>query len=182
MQREILNNTLDQVEQVLSELHNLPEQTANSLYKESRCGAHIRHILDHWDAVLTALKSASSLIDYDKRNRLSVIEHDRFACADKIQTIKSDIIRMDVSYDAKVSIKSEFNTESQQSKHFDSSLEREWLYVINHTIHHLAHIRLILLSNNVELPAYIGIAPSTRSYLRQTEPQASTIAEKPVPA
>ena len=47
-----------------------------------------------------------------------------------------------------------------------SNYARELLYLINHAIHHVAIIKLILEHNGVSVPSYIGLAPGTASYLR----------------
>ncbi|MDX1476670.1 MAG: hypothetical protein R3301_03155 [Saprospiraceae bacterium] len=48
----------------------------------------------------------------------------------------------------------------------DSSLERELIYNIEHTIHHLAIIKigLAIIAPDIPLPAHFGVAPSTVKY------------------
>tara|TARA_Y100001949_G_scaffold152171_1_gene138393 strand:- start:3342 stop:3881 length:540 start_codon:yes stop_codon:yes gene_type:complete len=179
MQRDILEQTLDQVETVLIELQKLPPMIADRLYVETRCGVHVRHILDHWRAILRIYTQSEDIVDYDRRNRYSEIESNREACQNAIQLIHEDIIKTNTERDRAIRIKSEFDTESEQSGLFASSLKREWLYVINHTIHHLAHIRLLLNNEGVKLPEHLGVAPSTRTFQRSDD---EATAEKPVPA
>jgi len=48
----------------------------------------------------------------------------------------------------------------------DTDLERELLYTLNHTVHHMAYVALLLQSNGEEVNATIGVAPATASHRR----------------
>jgi hypothetical protein len=62
---------------------------------------------------------------------------------------------------------SEIDCDESISEKFYSNREREMLYLINHTIHHAAYIKLVAEKYGVKLPDEIGIAPCTASFFRE---------------
>ena len=48
-----------------------------------------------------------------------------------------------------------------------STVQRELMYVLSHTVHHYAIISLLALQSGVKLDAEFGVAPSTLAYRRQ---------------
>ena len=65
-----------------------------------------------------------------------------------------------------IQVYSEIDCLQTQNMTFKSSVAREFLYLINHTIHHAAHISLIASQHNVEIPLNTGMAPCTMTFLR----------------
>lgn len=156
-------HSLEQVTVILESLAKLPSDEADQLFISQRIGKHIRHILDHFDAVLTGLKTAH--IDYNQRQRESLAERDRNAAHIRLTVIR-DNWPATASLHMPVTVLSEVALDHQHSEAFDSSLARECLYLVNHTVHHVAYIKLLLTHAGVKLPANIGIAPATASFER----------------
>ena len=64
-----------------------------------------------------------------------------------------------------------------QSEKMTSNIGRELLYLINHSIHHMAYATLLARTHGIELPAGIGLAPGTASYertLKETFDESAT--------
>jgi hypothetical protein len=165
MMRTALASALSQLDEVLMELEHLPRQLADNVYLEANIGRHLRHVFDH----LLAIKEATEvgLVDYDKRDRGNEVETDRMMASQRLSLLRLWIQTEDFE-NRKIAVASEIDCENTQRMEFDSNLHREILYVINHTIHHAAHIKLALAQYGIALPDHIGIAPGTASFNRQS--------------
>ncbi len=121
-------------------------------------GQHTRHLVEFYQCLVDQADNRS--INYAQRLRDPMIEQDpKFA----LEVIRRLTIRVqNMKPDPPVALVC--------SEHFDdgtvqvqSNLGRELLYNIEHTIHHLAIIKIGLASiaPDVKLPEHFGVAPST---------------------
>ena len=171
MMRTALANALEQLNDILVALEQMPGQLADNVYTEANVGQHMRHVFDHMLAIKLAI--AEGLVDYDKRDRGNEVETDRLMASQQLSLLRLWIQTEDFD-NHKVAVASEIDCENTQRMRFDSNLNREILYVINHTIHHAAHIKLVLAQFGINLPAHIGIAPGTASFNRYNEQGGNT--------
>ena len=123
-------------------------------------GGHVRHCLDHVRAL--ELGIARGLVDYDARHRDVRIESERevavrslLAAAARLQEVPSEalgrmvVVRGLIAADGPV-------VEAV------SSVARELVFVVSHTIHHNAQIALLAHRlGSSRLPYRFGVAPST---------------------
>lgn len=172
MLREALLQSLDQIRRILDRLDALASPDGGWLYAETGIGRHLRHINDHFLALIEG--GEAGWVDYNRRHRDSPVECDLQAGRDQLEGIL-DWCRETELEERSLRIVSEIDCRASHSLSFESNLSRELLYLINHTIHHAAYIRLRLAQEGVELPPDIGLAPGTASYLRDLE-QARTCA------
>jgi uncharacterized damage-inducible protein DinB len=173
MLRDALIHSLIQIEVILDNLQHYAEGKADQYFAELGVGRHLRHIYDHFLAVQmgtsTSSEGALALIDYNRRNRESLIEVNRHASRDLLQDILlwcQSLPIDDAALKTRMMVISEIDCLQQASERFETTFARELLYLINHTIHHVAYVKLLLKQVNVSLPESIGIAPSTASYER----------------
>ena len=169
--RTALANSLEQLNDILVELEQIPGQLADNVYLEANVGQHMRHVFDHMRAIKLAI--AEGLVDYDKRDRGNEVETDRLMASQQLSLLRLWIQTEDFD-NCKVAVASEIDCENTRRMRFDSNLNREILYVINHTIHHAAHIKLVLAQFGINLPDHIGIAPGTASFNRHNLQDEST--------
>jgi len=157
-------NSLTQVVDSLMYLNGVQHPQAKDIYRSLNIGRHVRHIHDHFLALEKGREN--QLINYNLRNRDSAIEKDLGYAIIAFNKLILNVRLLD-NNDEKVEIISEIDCTLTISQSFSSSFSRELLYLINHTIHHIAYIKLLLKSVNIDLPEHIGIAPSTASFLRE---------------
>ncbi len=162
---QLLKGCSEALEQVSVIIHAIGQHT-EEVYQTTRAGSHVRHMVDHFIALQQGI--ASGIIDYNRRNRDSVIESDINEGLQAIENIINALGKM-TTQDRKVSVISEIDCHQTLSEHFDSTVRRELLYLINHTIHHTAYMKLLVKPFGVELPDEIGIAPGTATFLRNTQ-------------
>ena len=127
----------------------------------SPIGRHIRHILDHFDALINGL--AGGTVDYDQRNRDCALETDAKLAKAHTKSIM-DWLSQNAKIDQKLTIKTEVSTVLQQPETVASSLKRELVYLMNHTLHHSAHAALLLRTLGEQIDENIGVAPATQNY------------------
>lgn len=127
----------------------------------SALGGHVRHCLDHYANFLAGL--AAGRIDYDARERDPRIEKDRAAALARIEEILRAL--PSVREDRPVQVKMDCGDDTDPSSWWsDSTIRRELQFLISHTVHHYALIRLILKFQGLDTGPDFGVAPSTLRY------------------
>lgn len=164
MLRNALSHSLSQLIVIFHALDKLSPEEGDRLYLNSSAGRHIRHINDHFIALQNGLPAGC--VDYNQRHRESQIERDRHLARRQVEALLRWSEQGD-SDDRPLLIFSEIDCLQMQHARFKSSLRRELLYLINHTIHHIAHIKLLLSNYGLILPDQIGLAPATATFLRE---------------
>jgi len=168
MLRKALSSCLEQVETILDLIEQGASDRAEVTYRERSLGKHVRHIIDHILAFKASEKSG--LLDYDRRNRGSDIEVDWGTAREFLDGVREWLVNAETP-SVPLRVKSEIDCQASVSELFESNSDRELLYLINHTIHHIAFMRLLMEQEGYHLPDHIGLAPSTASYLRDLEQQ-----------
>jgi hypothetical protein len=126
----------------------------------SGVGAHLRHVLDHYSNLLAGLPSGR--IDYDARAREASIEKDRTAALARLDELMAGMRALALHADKPLKVKMDCGDQTDASGWWtDSSTRRELQFLISHTVHHYALIRLILKIQGIDAGAQFGVAPST---------------------
>ncbi|MFM2165284.1 MAG: hypothetical protein RL325_1721 [Planctomycetota bacterium] len=125
----------------------------------SPLGAHLRHCIDHVDALLNGI--ATGEICYDRRERGTAIERDLAAAlaaaADRallVRAIGDSALRSSIVVRAMVD-------PSAPEMAFDSTVAREALYVFHHTVHHTALMSAQATNMGIQPDPRAGRAPAT---------------------
>lgn len=168
----LLNSTRTALQQIVSVIEivlSLNPIKKDYLYIECNLGKHIRHICDHFLALKHGI--ITQLVDYNRRNRGTKIEHDSdvaliqlMEIIDWLDSYETNTNVIDLNQE--IQVFSEIDCLQTQNMTFKSNIAREFLYLINHTIHHAAHITIIANQQGVEIPQNTGMAPCTMSFLR----------------
>lgn len=160
-----IKNALDQILVVVDCIQELPEQKNKNLYQIIGVGRHIRHVIDHFLALKNGVDKG--VVDYNLRQRDSIVEQDIHAARAHIVEIIDWLHELKLD-DVDLEVLSEIDCLQTVNRSFKSCFERELLYLINHTVHHAAYMKLLAKTKGVMLPDHIGIAPSTATFLRQS--------------
>ena len=132
----------------------------------SSVGAHIRHILDRFQCFFAGLQDGC--IDYDARKRDKLIENNLDAASFALASVTRRIRELDLenSQGATITVhESVYHLGPTVS--IPSTVERELMGLITHSIHHLAIIALIVKSFGYDMDDDFGKAPSTIVYERR---------------
>jgi len=126
----------------------------------SSIGAHLRHCLDHFTSFLAG--TAECRINYDHREREVTLEQDRIVALDRVRKMRESISRLNTTILSRpVNVTSKVLAHGASAQEAPSSFARELMYVVAHTLHHFALIRVMSSILNAELPHEFGVAPST---------------------
>lgn len=101
-------------------------------------GQHIRHVLDHYQAVVNV---ANSVIDYDRRRRDVRLESCKQLALAEIQQTIDVLTHLE---DGAVRVHSEVSPSDKVVVEVHSTIKRELLFVTSHAVHHFALIALLL--------------------------------------
>lgn len=154
-----ISHLLTQLENVVSELSDQQFITPIPLLGHSTIGQHIRHILEFYIELNNGYRSG--LIDYNGRKRDQNLQTIRESAITKIQQIRN-IIMLE---NKELIVTVDFDSDKETIPHVPSNYYRELIYNLEHTIHHMALIRVgILLITSIQLPEDFGFAPSTIKY------------------
>jgi uncharacterized damage-inducible protein DinB len=122
-------------------------------------GGHVRHVLDHVSAFERGAESG--MVDYDSRERRTLVEFDRTLAASQLMMAVRRIARIDNDTLGKSVIVRTRLRDDHPPIYVMSSVGRELSFVVAHTIHHSATIAVLARMDAERLPARFGIAPST---------------------
>jgi uncharacterized damage-inducible protein DinB len=146
----------------------LLERVDASAYRDpapgrSSVGAQYRHVLDHYRALLEGF--GPGRVDYDARRRNPEIETDREVAARDTRDLMDGLAALagrplDTPLAAIAACSAHQPGEPQQS-----SLGRELQFLLSHTVHHYAIVKL-LLDRSECVAEEFGVAPSTLAWNR----------------
>lgn len=126
-------------------------------------GGHYRHCLDHFRSLLDS--AAAGDLNYDHRERGTVIESDRFAALNSTRALREGYEHLAESClrrPLEVTCKTSYAESGPQSS--PSTVGREIMYVVAHAVHHFALIGIMGGLMGLKMPAGFGVAPSTLKY------------------
>ncbi|MBW6389834.1 DinB family protein [Billgrantia antri] len=130
-------------------------------------GKHVRHILDHYDALLAGAVAGS--IDYENRQRDERLETEPELAVVRVAEISAALPGLEAQRSATLRLRYPVEGASD-SLALATSLPRELAFLTSHTVHHMALLGMMAESLGVDLPEHFGVHPSTlRHWQRQTE-------------
>jgi hypothetical protein len=161
--------TLNQGETLLTELSDeLYTRKVPAAFNAS-IGGHYRHCLDHFRSLLDA--AASGDLNYDHRERGTLIESDRFAALNATRELRADYQLLDAALLSRplgVTCKTSYATSGSQMS--PSTVGREIMYSVAHAVHHYALIGVMGGLMGFTMPAGFGVAPSTLKHQATAKP------------
>jgi uncharacterized damage-inducible protein DinB len=160
----------DAIAEVLHQGESLLNSVCDEDYKRklpvvfgSTIGGHYRHCLDHFQSLLRGLDAEE--INYDHRERNPRIENDRaFALAETKRILRGFASISKPFLDCPVNVRSKVNYGLNAAPLIASTVARELMYAVTHTIHHYALIAVMCTMLKIPMPAGFGVAPSTLEY------------------
>lgn len=162
----------------LAQLRNLVDDLPPDAYRQTfgahghhTLGKHVRHIIDHYGALLNGLKRGAQAIDYEARRRDEALEQWPQKAADRLAAIEVSLSVL-ATRSAPESLSLDYPLDEDRLSLL-SSLARELAFLTSHTIHHMAIIALLAEQVGIGLPASFGVHPSTlRHWQRDAVEQA----------
>jgi allophanate hydrolase subunit 1 len=155
---------LPHTETLFAQMDSLLQQLTPEAYQQplpvlhgSSIGQHLRHVIEFFEELEKGYESG--IIDYDQRQRNLIIETDKAYADAYLRRLLSTLNKKDKSLELVVS----YLPDAAQSINIPTTYYREWVYNIEHTIHHMALIKTgVHQLEGVALPSAFGIAVSTQ--------------------
>lgn len=127
----------------------------------SSVGQHVRHIIEMFQCLENGYQSGT--VNYENRKRDRQIETDKQFAIDLLKKIHDGLGKPDKG----LALEGVYNDDSDQLMSFPTNYYREIVYNLEHTIHHMALIRVGLRElKNIELPESFGVASATVKHNR----------------
>jgi len=173
MLHEATIDALGQITALLDIVRRQPGDTIERLFVDAQIGAHTRHVHDHFDAFFLGCEHGT--LDYNRRTRNSPAETDLQLCLREHRRIIGTL-KNQAPHCSDLRVISEIDCRTSRNIELASTVDRELLYLINHTIHHVALISLKLSQHGIAVPPHLGLAPGTASYRRAVDEFAAAPA------
>ena len=123
---------------------------------EASIGQHVRHIIEMFLCLENGYESG--IVNYENRKRDQLIEKDKNIALQKLSEIHAGLGKPDKA----LLLEGVYNDDSSNIMQLPTNYYREIVYNLEHTIHHMALIRIGLKElTPVELPDNYGVASAT---------------------
>lgn len=160
------------LEQLIELLRGLPlgyyHEPLEPLHEHS-VGQHTRHLVEFYECLLEGYQQGR--VNYDARQRNIRLETDK---AYAIQTVENIVAQLSTIAPSATPLHLEQAFGSEHPVAFATSLDRELAYMVEHSIHHMAIIKIGLNQSHPEvpIPAHFGVAHSTIQYRHHQQTSA----------
>jgi hypothetical protein len=161
-------------DELLAQLKNIIHQLKDGHFSkpvpvlsQATLGQHIRHTIEFFLCLMHG--HAEGHINYDHRKHDVLIERDPQLALHEIEEIR-DFIRKEAT-DFPLQLEANYSLEHDSLITMPSSFYRELAYNIEHTIHHMALLKVALNDEftYVQLPEHFGVASSTVRFQYQKQ-------------
>lgn len=158
-----LNNA---IKNIFVQLSDSLEQLTPAQYKapsnvlfNATIGQHVRHIIELFIELNKGYESG--VVNYEKRKRDYSIETDKEIASALLREIYQQLDKADKC----LLLESNYDEHSDETIIVETNYIREVVYNLEHTVHHMALIRVgITEVSNIMLPEGYGVASSTVKY------------------
>ena len=153
---QAIRNVFVQLHETLDKL--TPEQytaSSKSLFNAT-IGQHVRHIVELFQCLENGYETG--LVNYEKRKRDKQIETDKDLAIRLLHQVSNNLLRAD----KKLQLELSYDDVSNETVSVESNYYREVVYNLEHTVHHMALIRVgVIELSDIILPEGFGVATST---------------------
>ncbi|MBS1916052.1 MAG: DinB family protein [Bacteroidetes bacterium] len=160
--QQAINNVFVQLASTLQQLSAEEyTQTCRSLHGNT-IGQHVRHIIELFQCLENGYENG--LVNYEKRKRDKIIETDKQLATDLLKSINDKLARNNKS----LRLEAFYDEHVTEPVVIDTNYFREVAYNLEHTIHHMALIRIgVSEVSSIHLPDDFGVASSTVKFRKQ---------------
>ncbi|MEQ6889996.1 DinB family protein [Halomonas sp. CS7] len=180
----------------LAQLNSLVDDLAPEAYRRvfgvhgrHTLGKHVRHIIDHYEALIDGLEAGAETLDYEPRRRDPALETWPDEAARRLAALEawlssltgqSSPERLTLRHGQDAGAPDPDRVADDEARlALPSSLARELAFLASHTVHHMAIIGLLAEQIGIALPASFGVHPST---LRHWQREAASERGAPLPS
>lgn len=160
---ELLGQALD-----LVAAHALPEGSRLA----GPVGAHLRHIIEHHEALLRPM--LPGVVDYDSRARDRRVETQPAVATQRLQALRHTLaLWQGQPPEQPLQVRGLCGLTGSDAFAVPSTLGRELAFAASHAVHHFALLKAHCLQLGLHLPAHFGVAPATVAHQTQNTQEPS---------
>jgi uncharacterized damage-inducible protein DinB len=131
----------------------------------SNVGGHVRHCLDHVEALLAGVEEGE--VNYDHRRRGTEVETNREAALEVIRRQQRQLLAFPLHSERRPLRLSAMVSSCLPPTEVETTVGRELAFVLSHTVHHNALIAVMAQTLGIPVPERFGYAPSTIAHLEK---------------
>lgn len=151
-----------QLSEVLHQLSDEQYTHRSETLSESTIGQHTRHIIEMFLCLEQGYNTG--VVNYEKRKRDIKIETSKGFAEELLHTVSSGLDRPDKS----LTLEACYSEDKDDLISLPSNYYREVVYNLEHTIHHMALIKVgVRELTDIVLPDGFGVASSTMKYKKE---------------
>jgi uncharacterized damage-inducible protein DinB len=158
---------LNQLKDLATQLSDEEFSAELDLLQANSVGKHMRHIVEFFDLLVHS--DHSTPINYDQRKHDPILEADRSKMIAKIEAIQELLQSIEMGSDLELELS--YTDSGSDTVVLRSSVDRELAYNIEHAIHHMAIMKMALVTvfPRIRLDNSFGIAYSTMRYQKKQD-------------
>jgi hypothetical protein len=132
-------------------------------------GAHLRHVLEHYDALLAP--ATVGVVDYDRRARDAELESLPALARQRLAAVSLRLSQLDeATLQAPLRVRGIGGAAGDFGFEVVSTFGRELVFVASHAVHHLALLKAHCHQHGIHVAAEFGTAPATLAHARAVHP------------
>lgn len=160
--KDSLKELFDQLIMVMFSLTTEQYSLPNKNLFNATIGQHVRHIIELFICLDKGYHTG--VVNYESRERNLALETDRILAAQKLAWICGSLY----NEDKQLHLESSYDSYAECTLLVPTNYFREIIYNIEHTVHHMALIRIgIEELADIDVPQEFGVAASTVKYQRK---------------
>jgi hypothetical protein len=154
--KQPIGNVFVQLTESLTQLSDEEYSRPSKILFNATVGQHVRHIIELFQCLEKGY--SAGIVNYEKRKRDHTIETEKAYAIALLKDIYDHLDKPNIT----ITLEAEDYEGSENTISISSNYYREIAYNLEHTIHHMALIRVgINEVSSVQLPAEFGVAYST---------------------
>ena len=162
MLKQPIQQVFAQLSEILNQLSNEEYIRSSRILLNATIGQHVRHIIELFQCLEKGYDEG--IVNYEKRKRDYQIETNKELAAASLKAVYQNIERPN----KEIILEAEDYYDTMEIVSIPSNYYRELAYNLEHTIHHMALIRVgVNEVSSVKLPGEFGVAYSTVKYRNQ---------------
>jgi len=160
--QQAIKNVFVQLTDTLQQLSAEQYKQPSKILFNATIGQHTRHIIELFMELDKGYETGT--VNYEKRKRDYLIETDKDFAASLLFEIYNRLNRPD----KELILESNYDEHSNEVIAIKSNYYREVIYNLEHTVHHMALIRVgVTEVSGIKLPEGFGVASSTIKYRKE---------------
>jgi len=162
MLKQPIQHVFVQLSETLNQLSNEEYMQPSKILLSATIGQHVRHIIELFQCLEKGYDEG--IVNYEKRKRDYQIETNKELATSLLKAVYQNVERPN----KEIVLEAEGYCDTMEVASIPSNYYRELAYNLEHTIHHMALIRVgVNEVSSIELPDEFGVAYSTIKYRKQ---------------